>query len=585
MKLGIYCRVSTDSQQNNTSIQSQMDNGIKFCEDNGYEYEVFSEVESGALVDRDSLQQLYFKIKNKELDGICLFNYDRLSRDKRVEIAFEDIIRETKCKVYVNCIEKDIIHNENDYYDYAWRTFQSGIERRQIKNRVTNGKRVKLERGEILVGMYGICYEKINNKIVIIEKEKKLIIDLYKTFLRKDCKTYSNLMKRLEGMYENKGGLDKRINSSSIKRLLSNVNFCGVKRIKNTYAGVTSYYDVNIGEVISKDLFDSVQDKLKLFKSNNNKRNKKGSYLLDNKVYCKGCNDKMWIRNVNGIKKNYLYYMCYTNSKRNSRFGGVKKLKRIELGHDYGCSYLDGNIINLNILDEIVWEYLFKVLRNTKHLKNEYQKKYDISKTLNSKQIGKLSYYKKKLFDIDSRITVVLNKFIDGELTKSQKDVLVDGMELSKLEITKNINELELEVDNFSRIKTDVVMSYLEYLEIDLEREYSVNRFGDRYEFINKYIDKIGVEVCDDEIKEGKKYKNYNIFIKLKFELDEDDYDSISKIKNNMKQNYNLYVLNNKISKFNNLMHKKLILLKITIKLSIHSKNKVFSEITNIKIN
>ena len=76
MKLGIYCRVSTDSQQNNTSIQSQMDNGIKFCEDNGYEYEVFSEVESGALVDRDSLQQLYFKIKNKELDGICLFNYD-----------------------------------------------------------------------------------------------------------------------------------------------------------------------------------------------------------------------------------------------------------------------------------------------------------------------------------------------------------------------------------------------------------------------------------------------------------------------------------------------------------------------------
>ena len=48
-------------------------------------------------------------------------------------------------------------------------------------------------------------------------------------------------MKRLEGMYENKGGLDKRINSSSIKRLLSNVNFCGVKRIKNTYAGVTKY--------------------------------------------------------------------------------------------------------------------------------------------------------------------------------------------------------------------------------------------------------------------------------------------------------------------------------------------------------
>jgi DNA invertase Pin-like site-specific DNA recombinase len=585
MKLGIYCRVSTENQQDNTSIQSQIDDGIRFCEKNGYEYEIFSEIESGALVDRDALQQLYFKIKNKELDGICLFNYDRLSRDKRVEIAFEDIIRETGCKVYVNGIEKDIIHNESDYHDYAWRTFYSGIERRQIRTRVSNGKRIRLEKGEILVGMYGICYEKINGKIVIIEKEKKLIVDLYKTFLRKDCKTYSNLIKRLEGMYESKGGLDKRINSSSIKRLLSNVNFCGVKRVKNTYAGVVSYYDINIGEIVSKDLFDAVQNKLNIFKSNNNKRNKKGSYLLDNKVYCKGCNDKMWIRNVNGKKKNYLYYMCYTNSERNSRFGGVKKLKRIELGEDYGCSYLDGNVINLNILDEVVWEYLFKVLKNTKHLKNEYQKKYNTNKVLNSKQVGKLSYYKKKLLDYDKRIKIILNKFIDGELTKLEKDVLVGGIEENRLEMMKHVSELELEINNFSGIDSDVVLNYLEYLEIDLEREYSVNRFGDRYEFINKYIDKIGVEVYDGELNEGKRNKNYNIFINLKFELDEDDYDSILKIKNNMKQNYNLYVLENKISYSYTLMHKILLVLQITINLSIHSKNKVFSKITNIKIN
>jgi outer membrane receptor for ferric coprogen and ferric-rhodotorulic acid len=129
------------------------------------------------------------------------------------------------------------------------------------------------------------------------------------------------------------------------------------------------------------------------------------------------------------------------------------------------------------------------------------------------------------------------------------------------------------------------VLNYLEYLEIDLEREYSVNRFGDRYEFINKYIDKIGVEVYDGELNEGKRNKNYNIFINLKFELDEDDYDSILKIKNNMKQNYNLYVLENKISYSYTLMHKVLLVLQITINLSIHSKNKVFSKITNIKIN
>jgi hypothetical protein len=392
-------------------------------------------------------------------------------------------------------------------------------------------------------------------------------------------------MRRLEGMYENKGGLDKRINSSSIRRLLQDRKYLGIKYIKDTYNFDVKTYKINIGRIIEDELFSDVQAKIKIFDSNNNKRNKKGNYLLDNKVYCNGCGDKMWIRNVNGIKKNYLYYMCYTNSERNSRFGGVKKLKRIELGEDYGCSYLDGNVINLNILDEVVWEYLFKVLKNTKHLKNEYQKKYNTNKVLNSKQVGKLSYYKKKLLDYDKRIKIILNRFIDGELTKLEKDVLVGGIEENRLEIMKHVAELELEINNFSGIDSDVVLNYLEYLEIDLEREYSVNRFGDRYEFINKYISKIGVEVCGDEIKEGKKNKNFNIFINLKFELDDDDYDSISKIKNTIKQNYNLYVLNNKIAQFDVLKHKTLILLKVTIKLSIHSKNQVFSKITNIKIN
>jgi hypothetical protein len=330
--------------------------------------------------------------------------------------------------------------------------------------------------------------------------------------------------------------------------LLQDRKYLGIKYIKDTYNFDVKTYKINIGRIIEDELFDDVQAKIKLFKSSNNKRNRKGNYLLDTKVYCNGCGDKMWSRNVNGMMKSYLYNMCYTNSERDSRGGGVKKLKKIELGKSYGCNYVDGNTINLEVLDEVVWKYLFDILRNTNYLKSEYKRKYEGNVVLNSKQVGKLGYYKKKLLDVDNRIKLVLNKYIDGKLTNSQKDILVDGMELNRLEITKNINELELEVDNFSKIKNDVVMSYLEYLEIDLEREYNVNRFGDRYEFINKYISKIGVEVCDDKIKEGKKNKNFNIFINLKFELDEDNFDSISKIKNNMKQNYNLYVLNNKIA-------------------------------------
>jgi hypothetical protein len=69
---------------------------------------------------------------------------------------------------------------------------------------------------------------------------------------------------------------------------------------------------------------------------------------------------------------------------------------------------------------------LFDVLRNTNYLKSEYKRKYDGNVLLNSKQVGKLSYYKKKLLDIDDRIKLVLNKFIDGKLTGETSEVITD---------------------------------------------------------------------------------------------------------------------------------------------------------------
>jgi DNA invertase Pin-like site-specific DNA recombinase len=47
LKIGIYCRVSSLKQTENTSLKNQKDNGIKFCKNNGYEYEIFSETVSG----------------------------------------------------------------------------------------------------------------------------------------------------------------------------------------------------------------------------------------------------------------------------------------------------------------------------------------------------------------------------------------------------------------------------------------------------------------------------------------------------------------------------------------------------------
>ena len=49
MKIGIYCRVSTDKQKDNTSIDEQKRLGIEFCSRKGFDFEVYSEQISGAV--------------------------------------------------------------------------------------------------------------------------------------------------------------------------------------------------------------------------------------------------------------------------------------------------------------------------------------------------------------------------------------------------------------------------------------------------------------------------------------------------------------------------------------------------------
>ena len=63
MKVGIYCRVSSDKQKDNTSLQSQKELGIKFCKEKNFKYEVFSEVVSGKMV--GSNRQMFSKLEKK----------------------------------------------------------------------------------------------------------------------------------------------------------------------------------------------------------------------------------------------------------------------------------------------------------------------------------------------------------------------------------------------------------------------------------------------------------------------------------------------------------------------------------------
>ncbi|MCX6658789.1 MAG: recombinase family protein, partial [Candidatus Bathyarchaeota archaeon] len=83
MKSAIYCRVSTEGQeQDGTSLQTQLEACRKYCQARQYEvgHEI-SEAWSGLSLERPKLTELREMVRSEKIDTVVVYSLDRLSRD------------------------------------------------------------------------------------------------------------------------------------------------------------------------------------------------------------------------------------------------------------------------------------------------------------------------------------------------------------------------------------------------------------------------------------------------------------------------------------------------------------------------
>ena len=83
MKTAIYCRVSTEGQeQDGTSLQTQAEACLNYCKIKGYEVtQQFSEAWSGLSLERPKLEELREKVRSDSIDAVVVYSLDRFSRD------------------------------------------------------------------------------------------------------------------------------------------------------------------------------------------------------------------------------------------------------------------------------------------------------------------------------------------------------------------------------------------------------------------------------------------------------------------------------------------------------------------------
>jgi len=75
MKIAIYCRVSTDEQ----TPENQMIRLTEYADEKGWEYDIYSEIESTRKT-RPVKVELLHKLRNDKYDGVLIYKLDRWAR-------------------------------------------------------------------------------------------------------------------------------------------------------------------------------------------------------------------------------------------------------------------------------------------------------------------------------------------------------------------------------------------------------------------------------------------------------------------------------------------------------------------------
>lgn len=145
MRVAVYVRVSTSEQ----SVNSQLELIKRYCEFNGFEFDIFEDVESGACRERVELDRMLGLIDKGIYKRLVVYKIDRLARSI---VHFSEIVSRVRgigCE-FVSVTEGlDFGTSTGRLMANILATFAE-FERERIRERVVSGLEAARGRGVIL---------------------------------------------------------------------------------------------------------------------------------------------------------------------------------------------------------------------------------------------------------------------------------------------------------------------------------------------------------------------------------------------------------------------------------------------------
>jgi site-specific DNA recombinase len=346
----LYARVSTDAQQKEGTIESQLAELRKQVAAAGHELaeEYVDDGYTGMLLDRPALNRMRADVKTDRFDRIYFLAADRIAREVEYQrIIVGELLKHGK-RITIN--GKDYEQNPENKLTLTMLGAFAEFERAKIIERTSRGRLHRLRMGEMSSNghrIYGYHYVKKTSTApatLAINEEQAAVVRLIFEMFASGNYGLVTISRYLEerGVLTCKGR--QRWDNDRIKRMLKNETYAGIRyfnrmmRVKKgdregkklirgqwVYRDRSDWLAVKVPAIVTREVFDKVQERLRVHEARYCQP--ATHYLLSGLVQCgvcgTGCSSfRGWRKVVRPSGKVSVYhhaaYRCNRRARENN---------------------------------------------------------------------------------------------------------------------------------------------------------------------------------------------------------------------------------------------------------------------------
>lgn len=432
-----YCRVSTDDENQATSIVNQKEESIKVIEDNHWQLidGYVDEGRSGTTTKRrEEYNRLFKDMESDKFDIIVIKSQDRLMRNTKEWYFFIDKLVQNNKRLYFYLERK--FYSPDDALITGIKAILAEDYSRSLSKNINNAHRKRQETGSnVIITSKTWGFDKVNKQIVINDKEAEMVRFIYEMAAQNNGSRTIAKMLQDNGYYNHEGN---KIAEQTVRRIVRNPLYKGTavmnmlhknfetKRTERNSKDKWIYHDNIVPAIVSEELWNKANKLMDarsdVFITEDFKTkiigSKKNSNPLTSKIVCGLCGSTFWRSTSVTGKANKVYWNCKEYVQRgrktkNSRSPKGKTESKYEVA-DAGC---DNIHLKEEDLDSLIYDLSQKIYTKSK------EDIYSVASAILKQVISDTSEIEQQEKDFDSELEklkssreILLDKYLDNKI-------------------------------------------------------------------------------------------------------------------------------------------------------------------------